>query len=175
MYRGPVILRVFMSVFFTAALGFLVGCSDTTPVTPEEDNSRPEKWNKQNPNSEIRIAETDSAVRLSGDFLLAPSNLILTLNENTQSIETFHCILIWVDNSHGEQGFVIERQQGIDGEWRELSRVEANQTVFTDLGLSPHNAYSYRIKAFNDRCCSNYSNEPVVRTGDAPELPDKAD
>jgi|GEM_PF-886602 len=61
-------------------------------------------------------------------------------------------VVQWKDNAEDEDGFRIERNgtpnEAEDG-WVTAGTVGANATAFTDTGLEPGRAYSYRIVAFN--------------------------
>lgn len=54
--------------------------------------------------------------------------------------------LTWTDNSSDETGFIIERRAG-SGAWTEVATVAAGSTSYSDTGLDPLTAYSYRITA----------------------------
>ncbi|MGA1790078.1 MAG: SBBP repeat-containing protein [bacterium] len=95
--------------------------------------------------------------------------------------------LIWEDRSDDEDGFRIERKQGAEGAWVELTGgvctmpgecpsgctcynneeclVSANNTTFTDSTVSSGQTYYYRVCAYKDgNGNSGYSNEsdPVI-------------
>jgi PKD repeat protein len=71
----------------------------------------------------------------------APSNLTATADTSSVSLS-------WTDNAGDETGFTIYRAVG-DGSQEMLSSVGADETAFTDSGLSPGTRYSYRVVAFN--------------------------
>jgi hypothetical protein len=68
-------------------------------------------------------------------------------------------ILAWTDNSTGESGFKIERKES-GGQYTEIASVNANQTSYTDSGVTAGKTYSYRVRSFNAFTYSAYSNEP---------------
>ncbi|MBN9386987.1 MAG: fibronectin type III domain-containing protein [Chloroflexi bacterium] len=70
----------------------------------------------------------------------APTNLIA----NAQSFIRVN--LSWTDTSGGVAGFRLERSNG-GGAWTEIARVGAKVTTFSDVGLQPNTAYSYRVRA----------------------------
>ncbi len=76
----------------------------------------------------------------------APSNL--------QAIaDTFSVDLFWDDNSDNELGFKIERKDdslSVPGTWTLIDSVGANETAFTDTGLTPNTVYSYKVYAYNE-------------------------
>ena len=71
----------------------------------------------------------------------APTNLIAT------SVTSTSVSLAWTDNSSNENGFSIERLNG--STWSQVAWVADNVTSYTQTGLSPNTAYSYRVLAFN--------------------------
>lgn len=66
--------------------------------------------------------------------------------------------LRWNDNSHNEEGFVIERKKWWDTRFVEVAVVRANTTEYIDRNLDPTIQYHYRVKAFNAGGFSLYSN-----------------
>ena len=81
--------------------------------------------------------------------------------------------LAWTDNSDNENGFKIERKEGL-GSYSEIATVMSNTTTFTDSSVSAEKTYSYRIRAYNSFGNSSYSNELVVSTppcGPVPNAP----
>ena len=67
--------------------------------------------------------------------------------------------LEWDDHSSDEQGFRVERKDGLKGRYREIGTVGPNITTYTDKGLLPGKTYFYRICAFNETGHSEYTNE----------------
>ncbi len=72
--------------------------------------------------------------------------------------------LTWTDNSDNETGFKVERKTGTIGPWAEVADVAADTTAYTDTGLNTSTTYSYRVRAYNDDACSDYSNEATATT-----------
>lgn len=71
--------------------------------------------------------------------------------------------LTWIDNSGNEDGFSIERCQGLScSAFSEVGTVAAGVTTFTDNGLSPATYYSYRVRAFSGT--SGYSHYSAPAT-----------
>ena len=66
--------------------------------------------------------------------------------------DTFTVDLSWDDNSENEIGFKIERKDdslSVPGTWILIDSVGANETAFTDTGLTPNTVYSYKVYAYN--------------------------
>jgi len=70
--------------------------------------------------------------------------------------------LAWKDNSANEEGFGIERDDGLFG-WRLVGTVEANLTNFVDR-IQPNRDYRYRIVAVNSSGRSEYTNTVAYRS-----------
>jgi hypothetical protein len=68
--------------------------------------------------------------------------------------------LSWLDGSANEQGFVVERRLGTEGNeaFAQISQVGADVESYADGGLAPDTEYCYRVAAFNANGTSNYSN-----------------
>ncbi len=76
---------------------------------------------------------------------LAPTNLFAIA-------DTFTVDLSWDDNSDNELGFKIERKDdslSVPGTWTLIDSVGANETAYTDTGLTPNTVYSYKVYAYN--------------------------
>jgi hypothetical protein len=84
----------------------------------------------------------------------APTDL-----EALGSYGTPHEILLtWTDNSSSEDGFHIERKQGL-GAFVLAGSVGPGITQFVDSGLTPNTGYLYRVKAFKGALESGPSNQ----------------
>ena len=69
--------------------------------------------------------------------------------------------LSWVDNAVDERGFYVERAS--DGlHFTRLATVSADTVTYLVHGLTPHQAYTFRVQAFNDAGPSDYSNLAAV-------------
>jgi hypothetical protein len=66
-----------------------------------------------------------------------------------------------------ETGYRIQRRAS--GDWTDINSAGANATSFSDQGLSPSTAYSYRMLALNDAGASPFSAEVRVTTLTAPQ------
>jgi hypothetical protein len=71
-------------------------------------------------------------------------------------------ILTWKDMSANEQSFDIERKTGRGGFIPWITNVAPNLTTITDTKVDLNTTYTYRIRAFNTRGYSPYSNEETV-------------
>lgn len=86
---------------------------------------------------------------------LAPSSL------SVSSAASDQIRLEWTDNSPNEDGFVVERKVGADGEWEVLAQVVNFITEDTEE-YTEGTEINYRVKAVNAAGSSGYSN--VVST-----------
>ena len=85
--------------------------------------------------------------------------------------DTFFVNLSWTDNSDNETGFVIERKNGDStsvNPYILIDTVSANETAYTDTGLTPNTTYTYRAFAFNNVGGSGYSNLAQATTTSLP-------
>lgn len=97
---------------------------------------------------------------------VAPSSLSVTPASTTQ------VNLKWSDNSGNEDNFQLERKTGAGGSWGVVtSSIAANQTTYSDTGLTPGTVYYYRLVAFNAAGNSAYSNEFNITTPSVPATP----
>lgn len=87
----------------------------------------------------------------------APSNL------SVRVISATEIQLAWSDNSGAESGFAIERREGA-GDWARIAVVGPDVTRFSDFGVRPRTAYSYRVRATSESGASAWSNEAIVTT-----------
>jgi titin len=78
--------------------------------------------------------------------------------------------ILWLDNSHNEAGFRIERKTTLQGTYNLIATVDANTTSFSDNYLLPETVYYYRIRAFNAFGDSFNSNELSATTLPFPPL-----
>ncbi len=89
----------------------------------------------------------------------APSGLTAT------PISSSQINLAWTDNASNEDGFKIERCQGVGcSSFGEIATVGANVTTFPNTGLTASTSYSYRVRAYNAGGNSAYSNTASATT-----------
>lgn len=70
--------------------------------------------------------------------------------------------LTWKDKSSNETEFRIERL--VNGQYREIRKVAANQTTARITGLSAGTSYTFRVRAINPVNSSRYSNRASATT-----------
>ncbi|MGI5882945.1 MAG: fibronectin type III domain-containing protein [Dethiobacteria bacterium] len=87
----------------------------------------------------------------------APTKLLATVVSGDK------IMLTWVDNSHNETGFKIERKTS-GGGYTQIATVGANTTVYANTGISAGTSYNYRVRAYNAVGNSAYSNEAGMVT-----------
>ena len=76
----------------------------------------------------------------------------------------------WSDNSDNETAFAIWRQGG-GADWARIGIAPPNTTTFTDQGLLPATAYTYRVRAISGGVASAWSNEAALTTPARPAAP----
>ncbi|MBN1670747.1 MAG: CotH kinase family protein [Kiritimatiellae bacterium] len=72
--------------------------------------------------------------------------------------------LMWLDHSANEDGFTIERSPDGSGGWVQAGSVGADINIFTDSGLAPDTAYTYRVRAYNEAGASAWCAAVQVQT-----------
>ena len=93
----------------------------------------------------------------SSGSLAAPENL----NTPSSSFNTIQ--LTWTYRGRDVAGFKIERSVTSSGPWTPVG-VTNSATTFADTGLSGSTVYYYRVRAFNKKKYSTYSNNADVKT-----------
>lgn len=112
-------------------------------------------------------SDNNFTIRTAGVAPTAPSGLRATV------VSCNVIDLTWTDDSDNEDGFKIERKEGL-GSYSEIATVMSNTTTFTDSSVSAEKTYSYRIRAYNSFGNSSYSSELVISTppcGPVPNAP----
>lgn len=90
--------------------------------------------------------------------------------ENLRAIEVYwdEVHLDWSDVSDNELGFIIERRDGLAGQWGEINRVGSGLSYYSDILLTPQFEYHYRVFGYNAFGRSESSAGVVVRTHTPP-------
>ena len=87
----------------------------------------------------------------------APTNLI------ANAVSSSQINLVWQDNSNNEDGFKIERKiEG--GAFELLDTVGRDAATYSDIDLELEAAYCYRVRAYNSKGDSDYSNQASSTT-----------
>ena len=83
----------------------------------------------------------------------------LSISNNQGSVT-----LSWQDNSSIEDGFIIERKEGLNNLYWEIARLGANIKTYQDQSaiITEGKAYYYRVRAYNSKGYSIYSNEAGI-------------
>ncbi|MBM3327235.1 MAG: fibronectin type III domain-containing protein [Calditrichaeota bacterium] len=71
--------------------------------------------------------------------------------------------LNWQDNAANEDGFEIFRQSDGDTVWIRIRQVGADVRTFADTETSPGRTYLYRVRAFNSRGTSDFTNASLIQ------------
>ncbi|GAB4477111.1 MAG: hypothetical protein OHK0057_26500 [Thermoflexibacter sp.] len=95
-------------------------------------------------------------------FPATPTNLIA----NALSFSSIQ--LTWQDNATTETEYKVERANVLDGNFREIATLGANQNIYTDANLASKTRYFYRVIATRGQASSAYSNVTNAVTLDDP-------
>jgi hypothetical protein len=105
----------------------------------------------------------DGATVVAPTAPAAPSGLTATAASSSQ------INLAWVDNSSNEDGFKIERCQGVGcSSFTQIATVGVGVTTYPNTGLATATSYSYRVRAYNAAGDSAYSNTASATTLSGP-------
>ncbi len=96
----------------------------------------------------------------SQPFLKAP--MCLSVKEKTQNELTIE----WLGYTTQEDGYIIEEKIG--GIFQEVKRVGKSINEYTFENLEPESTHIYRVKAYNARTETAYSNELTAKTKPVP-------
>ena len=104
---------------------------------------------QQGETAELTITTGNLSTQLTATFRLdetaplAPTSMRV-VHQTTTSVD-----LVWIDVV-GEDGYRLERSdQSTDSGFVFVTELNADQTTYTDTGLSPSTSYLYRLIAFN--------------------------
>ncbi|MCP5061647.1 MAG: LamG domain-containing protein, partial [Ignavibacteriae bacterium] len=102
--------------------------------------------------------EHNYLVGFNGDsnLLFAPTELVGTAEDTLVSLN-------WTDNESSELGYIVERKaNSIDSIYYVLDTVDADIVSYTDFSPKNVTSYFYRIKAYNNKYISDYSDSIQV-------------
>lgn len=115
---------------------------------------------RQVPGGTAHVGETIRRIaddlRQSGSSDLADA-LESQLQATLASVPRLH--LTWVDNSAGEDGFLVERRDGRQDPYLPLARLGPNTVTYVDTAVQVGVTYCYRVRAFHASSASGPSNE----------------
>lgn len=94
----------------------------------------------------------------SSGVLAAPTILAITF------VSYNKISLSWQDNAVTENGYVIERSEGTNGNFTQIIQLPANATAYSDNSVMPNKTYFYRVRAKQNTEYSAYSNEAIAVT-----------
>ena len=116
-------------------------------------------------NDYISIGGTaDDIVTLKFPAGTAPT-LVAPVNLDASALSRSQIRLRWQDNGGTEDGFRIERCQGVGcTTFAQIAVVSHDVTTYVDSGLLRNTAYTYRVRAFNAGGGSEYSNTATAKT-----------
>lgn len=93
-------------------------------------------------------------------FLKTPLSL------HVEKRESDALLLEWRDVTDNETAYCIEQQK--DGQYVEIGRKEANQNIYRVDGLHPMTNYTFRVRAYDGKDYSGYSNSVNATTSSQP-------
>ncbi|MFA5794465.1 MAG: fibronectin type III domain-containing protein [Candidatus Brocadiia bacterium] len=80
--------------------------------------------------------------------------------------------LSWTDNSDNENGFRVQRKQGVGGTYSTIaSSLAQNTTIYHNSGLNSNTEYYYRVQAYNAYGYSAWSTEANGTTAPPADTP----
>ena len=94
----------------------------------------------------------------------APINLGATA-QGTSQVQ-----LAWTDVASVETGYEVERKFGANP-FAKIATLGAGAQAYTDNGVAPATAYTYRVRAINNDGASGYSNEASATTAAVVPIP----
>lgn len=75
--------------------------------------------------------------------------------------------LEWQDNTPDETYFLLERSLD-EEEWKQVARLDANETRYIDRGLQPGESYYYRLSAVSPAGSSDYAEADMTTPSPSP-------
>ncbi len=113
------------------------------------------RWPNGGVNTLLDIEANQAMVLMHGQLLKAPRNLVYQIDAGS-------VILQWHDTSEDKQGFVLRKSFDKNFENYTDIRVGADETVYTDEGVSGNQVVYYKIRVFNERFSSPFSDVVAV-------------
>ncbi len=125
----------------------------------------------------IAYSELTSVVNF-GDWTIAYETIDLSSLPAAPSglaanpVSSSQMIVSWTDNATNEDGFKIERCEGVGcTSFAQIGTAGANAASYTSSGLKADTSYTYRVRAYNASGNSAYSNAASGATLTAPVPP----
>jgi len=75
-------------------------------------------------------------------------------------------MLTWSDKAKNELGFMVEAKIGTAGTFQEVGSAPPNAKSLPETGLEPGESYSFRLRAYNRKGFSAYSNTVTIKMRD---------
>ncbi|MDZ7262922.1 MAG: fibronectin type III domain-containing protein [candidate division KSB1 bacterium] len=142
------------------------GMADDWEVAHGLDPTDPEDRNDDfNGDGYTNLEKYLTSLTIREDFILPPAGLTATAVSSSQ------IDLVWQENALAETGFSIERSEKDTLSFSEVARVGANDTSYSDTGLSSQTRYYYRIRTYNAHVYSIYTNYASATTLTAESAP----
>jgi hypothetical protein len=154
-------------------VGGWITLESTTPPEDSDHDGMPDAWEDQKGLNKTDPSDRNGDLNGNGytnleDYLnsLVDSYayILRPIHFQVDTIDGYQVTLSWVDISDNESGFVIERKEGET--WNEIHTAAANQTGFTDQGITAYGEYYYRIRSFNDSLESFVTDSVLARVLD---------
>ena len=107
----------------------------------------------------VRVMNASSA--LVADFRNSPSAdriPVPPLGLQARRTSGSAIALVWSDRATNEGGYSVERSTEDEGLWTEIANLAGNSGSFVDTNIQPGKRFEYRVRAWNSRGFSKYSN-----------------
>lgn len=93
------------------------------------------------------------------------SGLATPISLSATEVSETSYFLNWAHNSPEEEGFLLERSQGLEDNYELRAALDANTLSFFEEELELEQLYKYRIRAYNAIDTSTFSNVVTINTG----------
>lgn len=114
----------------------------------------------------VRVMNASSAV--VAHFRSSPSaekNPVPPLGLQARRTSGNGIALVWSDRASNEGGYTVERSAEDEGLWTEIANLAGNSGSFVDTNIQSGKRFEYRVRAWNSRGYSKYSNIVKVDSG----------